>query len=223
PLVLNHFRTSPQNHPLGSRPAAVSLSRTSSEHRYPNKTRLRLHVAVLPRSLRICLIRKALSLTSWRHLTGELRTEDLLSSALEQEAHEGGRGTPALQGRRSAFSPRGQGSIPVPRTGPGHGRLRPEPCRTAGRVRFRPAPGSGVPGGRAAAGGRGSGGGAGGGEVLCPALLVAVALDHVDPPRFAAGAVHPHLVLYRVAAGGVLLLEGGQARLLEAGRGGVHL
>src|SRR5690606_21049595 len=164
-----------------------------------------------------------LSLTSWRHLTGELRTEDLLSSALEQEAHEGGRGTPALQGRRSAFSPRGQGSIPVPRTGPGHGRLRPEPCRTAGRVRFRPAPGSGVPGGRAAAGGRGSGGGAGGGEVLCPALLVAVALDHVDLPRFAAGAVHPHLVLYRVAAGGVLLLEGGQARLLEAGRGGVHL
>ena len=50
---------------------------------------------------------------------------------------------------------------------------------------------------------------------------VGVGLDDVDLPGLAAGAVDPDLVLQGVAAGGVVLLEGGQARFLEtAGRGG---
>ena len=37
--------------------------------------------------------------------------------------------------------------------------------------------------------------------------LVSVGLDRVDLPRLLAGAVHPHLVLHRVATGGVVLLQ----------------
>lgn len=52
---------------------------------------------------------------------------------------------------------------------------------------------------------------------------VGVGLDDVDLPRLLAGAVHPHLVLEGVAAGSVVLLEDGEAGVLEAGGGGVDL
>ena len=55
------------------------------------------------------------------------------------------------------------------------------------------------------------------------AHLVGVGLDDVDLPGLLAGAVDPDLVLEGVAAGGVVLLEGGEPGVLEPVGGGGDL
>src|SRR3954469_12932846 len=54
-------------------------------------------------------------------------------------------------------------------------------------------------------------------------MSVAVAVGREDLPRRAIGVVHPDLVLARVAAGRVHLVESRQSRLLQPQPGGEHV